>query len=404
MKHSLLACGVAVSLLAATACSGSGNGSHDSGAYVSAPLAPTPTSASYLAQIRERDQQTIAYADRLAAHAPRIAGETPFTGTPPKDLRGPDETIGVGNLVTHARYWTVPGTPDAVYRALEKTYAAGLRLTGHGLPSSRAEEPAGQGFLHWDPTHSPSYIADVELYVEMEQLSPGRVIVAAFGEAAAHPVRVAAETIPVAASHVVVTKTRHTLKAAVHSARTISFTPAASRALTAAFNASPTHPPVACVGGIGPSWSFRIIIRSAGHTWKVQYPGSSCFGLSVVRDDLSLTDLEPTVEFQRILRLAFLVDRGLIHGHLLAVGGPAGSRPAHIYGHLTLTRHGQVVVHRRTDGAGAFSFSAPSGTYTLRGGSAYAKVDGHHDRCVAPDAVVVRPNRATETNIYCQFR
>jgi hypothetical protein len=124
----------------------------------------------------------------------------------------------------------------------------------------------------------------------------------------------------------------------------------------------------------------------------------------VVRDGLSLTGLEPTAEFQRILRLAFLVDRGLIHGHLLGVGGPARSRPAHIYGHLTLARDGRVVAHRRTDGAGAFSFSAPRGTYTLRGGSAYAKVNGHHDRCVAPHAVVVRPNRATEANIYCQFR
>jgi hypothetical protein len=395
---------VAAVLLAGTAgCTGGSTAAPEpTGGHVP-ETAPTPTSRSYATKVQERDRQTIAYADGLAANAPRIANEDPFTGKPPKDISNADETIGVSNLVIRAHYWTAPGTPDKLYRALKKIHTPGLRLTGHGLPSSPAVNPPGQGFLHWDPTHPPSYIADVELYVEMEQLTRGRVIIAAFGEAAAHPVRFPAETISLPSS-VVATKSIHTMRGEVQSERSISFTPEQARAFTNAFNASPTSPPGTCIGGIGPRWMYRTVIRSDGHTWKLSYPGSSCFGVGVERDDQSLNNLQPSVEFRRILRLAFLVDRGIVHGHLLAVGGPTGTSPAHIYGHLTLSQDGRTIIHRRTNGAGAFSFSAPTGRFTLTGGSSYVKVDGHDERCAAPHDVIVRANQETTANIYCQRR
>lgn len=315
----------------------------------------------------------------------------------------PDETIGVGNLIVRSRYWTVPGYADQVYRWLRRSSAPGLRVTGYGRPSSRAEDVPGRGFVHFDPQRFPSFIDSGELYVEMEPGSAGHTVIGAFAEVVPHPVRPTSETIPVAGTSVAVTKVSGQPQKP-RSQRTIRFDRAMSEAFTRAFDQTGTSPPGTCIGGIGPSISYRIDITSGAHTWQLSYPGSACEDIAVQRDGRQLNNVETNVQFRRMLRLAFLVNRGVVHGHLLAVGGPAGAHPAHLYGSVSLTAPRGASFHHRTNGIGGYSFSAPVGTYRLSGSSSHFKIDGRRGLCRAPHKVVVRANRATHVNIYCSRR
>ncbi|HVY09801.1 MAG TPA: hypothetical protein VHB18_06635 [Mycobacteriales bacterium] len=371
-----------VALAATTACSSSGS---------------TGTSRT------DRQRAAVTYAQQLADSAPRIAGERPFTGTPPKDLRHVDETIGVSNLVVRARYWTAPGSLRHVYESLSNATPAGFRLTGYGDPTSQAEDVAGRGFLHFDPVSPPPYIDATELYVELEAGTGGRTIIAAFGEAAAHPIRTAAETIPVADSKVTILR-RH-LGRPGGIVRTVRLDAAHSAAFVRAFNASPVRAPGVCVGGIGPALGYQITIVSGGRTWQISYPGgANCGGFGVLLGKESLPDLEVPDAMRRLINDDYLGGKAYIDGSLGAVGGPdrSGLRPFR-HGTVMAMSKGRVVAQASVVGQlGRFELEVPPGRYTLIGHS--PNYESGRGVCNGYRPVTVEPNRSTAVNVLCQER
>jgi hypothetical protein len=298
----VLGCGIALTVICGCSTSDTATVTHPG------PARPAPiTSAEYAAQSRYRTQQAAAYAERLAAATPRVPREQPLTTPPPVNLQNPDETIGVGTLVVRARYWTAPGSADAVYRELKRARTAGLRVSGYGLPSSLAEDRPDRGFVHFDPDHFPSVIQGGELYVEMEALTPGRTIIAAFAEVYPDPVRQADETIPVIGSRVVVMRERRTYPTPEVLGR-VSLDAVRSEAFVRAFDLAPPEAPATCIGGLGPTIGYAATITAGGRTWQLTYPGSvsNCGAIGVALGKQQLPDVQPTAALRHLLAVDYM--------------------------------------------------------------------------------------------------
>lgn len=367
-------------------------------------IAPTPTSASYVAQVKARARATAAYAEQLAGRAPELPGERPFTATPPRNLRKANETIGISNLVVRSRYWTSPDSPHAVYLALKHATPTGLRLTGYGDPAISGDDAPGRGFVHFDPTSRPSFIEGDELYVEMEPSGHGGTVIAAFGEAYAHPVRFAAEHISPSGSTVTAKwpQLAHG-KVVAHPSETPSQSQA--QAVIRGFNQSGVASPSTCLGPFRLAGDvLTIVIRSAGHAWTLTYPGTSCEGLGVTRDGVQFPALDPDPAYLHLLRV-LSHSGGYAVGHLLVVGGPSPGPPRGISGTASLLQGGQLVDTTHTRNAqGYFLLSAQPGSYTLSGSSIHFTVNGKPGKCAATHPVVIRTDEKTHADIYCQLR
>ncbi|HEX3707134.1 MAG TPA: hypothetical protein VHV76_10930 [Mycobacteriales bacterium] len=349
-----------------------------------------------------RQRATIAYTTALAGRAPQVVGEVPLTTAPPLNLQHPDETIGVGNLVVRARYWTAPGSPDSVYRSFKRSAVAGLKLTGYGRPSSSAEDLQGRGFVHFDPTSTPSYVDASELYVEMESGANGRTVIAAFGEVAPHPIRIAAETIPVSRSTVTITRRRTERPSGT--VRSVALDAQQSEVFVRAFNTSPVRSG-GCIGGTGPAFGYVIAIVSGSRTWQVTYPGgANCGGFGVMIGTQSLPDLEPTGQMRHLINDDYLRGKGYIEGSLGAVGGPTASGLRGLErGTVMVIKAGQVVARTTVEGQlGNFELEVPPGRYTLTGRS--PKYEGGHGVCRGYKAVTVKPDGSAYVNVLCQER
>jgi hypothetical protein len=387
---------IGAALAASAACSATSttDGNHEA--------APNYTAADVL-------HNTIAYAEQLAARTPQVTAEQPFTGTPPSNLAKPDETIGVGDLVVRSRYWTAPGTADHVYREIKNSTPADLRVTGHGLPSLRAEDVPGRGFLNFQDLNPPTFIAGGELYVEMESLRGGTTIIAAFGEAFAHPVREAAEQIVAAGATATaqwpeIRTSRANLLGTVVARRTETLTADQTDALSDAFNGSPVADATGeCSGGLRLANSeLTVTIRSAGKTWRLVYPGS-CGSLSVVRDGKTLPSLDPDAAFLQLLEVLAHND-GTVTGHLLLVGGISGTTPSPAQGEITATSGGTIAAQIHTGPGGRFTLNVQPGRYSLSATSRNYWINGKPGRCLGNRVVTVRTNKTTSADVYCQRR
>lgn len=365
-------------------------------------VAPTPTSASFVGAVKARQRAAVAYAAHLAASAPQLPGEKPFTATPPENMRHVDETIGVGNLVVRARYWIVRGSPHDVYEALSGAPPAGFRLTGYGDPTSRAEDVAGRGFVHFDPITPPSYIDSCELYIEMEAGTNGHTIIASFGEASAHPIRTPAETIPAAGSKVTVMRERTIRPAEI--VNRVPLDAADSAAFVHAFDTSPVRAPGVCIGGIPGPYAYRIVIVSGGRTWQITYPGgANCGGFGVRLGTESLPDLEPSTTMRHLIVADYLGGDGFISGSLGTVRGSDDGLHALKQGTVTAVRNGRAVALASVVGQmGVFELEAPPGRYTLTGTS--PKYEGGAGVCHGYKAVTVRANQSVSVKVLCPLR
>lgn len=366
---------------------------------VTHPGLPMP---SYATQVAERNRATIAYAAQLAGRAPHLPGEKALS-TPPSDLKTPDARIGVDNLTVRSRYWTVPGSPDSIYRALKRAATPGLRLSGWGRPSSPAEEVAGRGFVYFDPTSPPSYVDDAELYVDMEAGSTGQTIIASFSEVAARPVRLAAETVPVAGSKVMVTRIR--VDRPVRTIRSVALGSEQSAAFVRAFNAAPVRAPGTCIGGIGPSYTYRVAIVSGARTWNLGYDGvADCDALSVTSNGQALPELDYSPALLQLIATDYLDGKGFIEGSLGTVGGPdRDSLHAVHTGTVTAISHGRVLARSSVAGQlGNFELEVPPGQYTLTGSS--PSYEGGRGVCRGYKSVTVRSNRSASVNVLCEVR
>lgn len=367
--------------------------------------AGTSTTPSDAAQ--SRSQATIAYAEHLAASTPQVSGEQPFTGTPPANLAKPDETIGVGDLVVRSRYWTAPGTADQVYRELRNSTTEDLRVTGYGLPSLRAEDMPGRGFLNFQDLDQPDFIAGGELYVEMEATKPGTTIIGAFGEAYPHPVREAAERIvpsgAIAKARWAVLRTdRANPFGKVVAHRTDTLTPGQTSELVDAFNdTSVADPTGTCSGPLrAPGSNLTVTVISAGQTWRLVYPGS-CGSLSVARDGHALPSLNLGTAFLQLLEVLAHND-GTVTGRLFLAGGPSGDALTPAPGEITATGMTDEQIH--TGPGGRFLLSLQPGHYSVTGVSPAYQINGNPGTCVARNRVTVRTNKTTHVNVYCQRR
>lgn len=249
-----------------------------------------------------RQSLTGAYALQLAERSPRVPGEHRLTGAVPPNLRKPDETIGVPDLVVRARYWTAPGSPDHVYRLLKQSSPPGLRLTGYGLPSSPAEDLAGRGFVHFDPRSAPPYIQGEELYIEIEPAPNGGTVIAAFGEAYAAPLRSPTEHIDVSGSTVTANwpELRDGKVVAHH---TSALKPATAKAVITGFNSSQVADnPYGCFGPFIPAGDLlTLTIRDGTLVWKLVYPGTGCLDVSVTLGGHQLAAIQPNTRFRGLL-------------------------------------------------------------------------------------------------------
>ncbi len=402
---------IGIALVGIAACSGgSAAGHRTAGGNLPGVVVPSPTSAAYAAQVRARRQATVGYAQRLAARAPRLAGERPYRDEVPHDLRAPDETIGAADLVIRSDYWTVPGGADHVYRLLKHATPAGLRLTGYGLPSSAAEGVAGRGFVHFDPDSLPAYIQGGELYIEMQDAGRKRTIIAAFGEAYSHPVRIPTEHILPAGATARARWPRFALdpkasfgKVVAHPSETLTRDQVA--AVIDGFNASPvTNAPQVCLGGYRANGDeLTVTIRSAGHTWVLGYPGTSCYDISVTRDGVSFPALQPLPALRHVLAVLKHAD-GNVAGHLYAVGGPDDDAPLPLPGTITLSTNGKAAATVHTRDHGYFLLPAPPGTYTATATSRRYNIDGHPGLCRSEHPVTVSTETTARIDIYCQLR
>jgi hypothetical protein len=400
---------VALVLAAAAACSSS-----STPASRGAPplvVAPTPTTKAYVAQTQQRDRATAAYAGRLAGRAPQAPGEKRLTTAPPHNLLQPDETIGADDLVVRHRYWTAPGNADAVYHALKHSAVAGLRLSGYGLPSSRAEDRPGRGFLSFELLDLPAYLEGGELYIELEPGLRGGTVVAAYSEVYAHPVRTADEHIPLPVSKVTPRWPRLATghpdtfaKVAAHPLETV--TPTQTTALVDDFNTSPVaSSPDVCSGPLQAAGDqLDVSITSAGVRWELTYPGTSCEDLAVTRDEVQLPALAPDPAFRRLLEV-LAHDAGYVAGQIIEIGGPAGAAPTPITGTATLRADGKLVAIAHTrDAQGHFVLDAQPGDYIAAASSIHYEIDGQPGKCAAEHPVVVRTDETTHANVYCQRR
>jgi hypothetical protein len=323
-------------------------------------------------------------------------------------LEQPNETIGVGDLVVRARYWTVPGSADHAYRLMKRASARGLRVTGYGLPSRSADNSRNRGFLNFQILDLPSFLQGGELYVEMEPYGAGRTIVAAFAEVYAHPVRSAEEHIPLSGATATAKWPKldgDSITGKVTSYGSHGLSQHELKVLIDGFNRSPVADATGiCMGGVRAVGDvLTVTVESDGHVWRLTYP-STCVGLSVTRDGKDMPGLTPDAKLRRLLEVLAHFP-GTVVGTLLEVGGPAGRAATPITGKLTLSVDGHIVSTVETrNRSGHFGLVAQPGRYTLTGTSRHYRVNGRPGTCTARHPVVVRTQQKTHADVYCQLR
>jgi hypothetical protein len=387
---------VGIALTATAACSAASttDGSHE--------LSPVDNAAA-------RAHNTIAYAEHLLSETPAAPGQQPYSGAPPQNLASPDETIGVGDLVVRKRYWTAPGSADSVYQALNMAGFEGRPPSGHGLPSLRAEDQPGRGFLNFAVVDPPSFIQGGELYVEMESLKPGKTIIAAYAEVYAHPVREAIEHISLpgatgTAQWAEIRTTARNLFGRVVARPTETLSPTQVAAFVDGFNMAPLADSTGgCTGGpVRQQGAGLTVAIVSNGTWKLTYPGS-CGALEVTHDGHTLAEIAPDDDFLQLLEVLQHGD-GTLTGRLLLVGGPGGAASSPAQGEITLSADGTTVAQIHTRPDGYFAINAQPGRYLATALSPQYQVDGKPARCVAPHDVTVRTNETVHTNIDCERR
>lgn len=321
----------------------------------------------------------------------------------------PDETIGVGDLVVRKRYWTAPGSADDVYQALTKAGFEGRPPGGHGLPSLRAEDVPGRGFLNFELINQPSFIEGGELYIEMESLKPGTTIIAAYAEVYAHPVRSATEHISLpgatgTAQWAEIRTTARNLFGRVVARPTETLSPTQVAAFVDGFNMAPLADSTGgCTGGpVRQQGAGLTVTIVSNGTWKLTYPGL-CGTVEVTRDGEQLAAIAPDQDFLQLLEV-LQHDDGTVTGRLLLVGGLAAGISSPAQGEVTLSAHGTTVAQIHTRPGGYFAINAQPGRYTATALSPQYQIDGKPARCVAPHDVAVRTNETAHTDIDCQRR
>ena len=81
-------------------------------------------------------------------------------------------------------------------------------------------------------------------------------------------------------------------------------------------------------------------------------------------------------------------------------GGPAGARPQHWSGTISITGHRHATAH--TDGQGHFDVTLSPGRYRITGTS--PSFDSGRGTCTAQGTVRVRPHRITFVRVVCPLR
>jgi hypothetical protein len=349
---------VAVAVVAAAAaCTGGGSaasrGKPATGAVVAGP-------GAFVSQTKQRVVMATAYAELLTRSGPRLPGETTLTPVPTK-LKQPDQTIGANNLITRARYWSVAGSPMHVYAGLKRAPVAHLRLSGFGPVGAGSSDYAQLAYIGTD---FPSYLDDAELYVEIVGAGGGRSDVAAFAEVVPVPVRAANEVIPTTGT-VVIARTR--LRGlGLPPLRQVTLTPAQAAELVAAVNRAPLRPGD-CIGGLGPSFGYRVTVTTRADVWTLAWSGlNNCDSLTVYRGGRLLTEVQTTPALLHLLQTDLLGADGSIDGAFWEVKG--GSLLP-LEGTVTLAAHGHVVATFAVDRQSGYEFIVPPGVYTLTGRS-----------------------------------
>jgi hypothetical protein len=366
-------------------CTDGSSGAH--GKRTAGAEAANPTST------QQRERLAVAYAERLSGNAPQVAGETPLTDVPPK-LAHPDQTIGVSNLITRARYWSVARSPQSLYAALKKAPVAHLRLSGWGRPGA-GSNAANYGDLFYTATELPAYLNAAELYVEILGVGHGRSDIAAFAEVVPYPLRTADEIIPTGAAKVVVTRTR-TASPTGPPLRRVTLSSNQARRFVAAFNAAPIRPPGACMGGLPPPFGYGATITARGVTWRIRW-GGNCNALTVQRQGKPLAEIDTTPTLLHLLRVGLLGSDGSVDGGFWQVRGGA---LLPLDGVVTLSAHGHVIARMATERQGAFEFIVPPGHYTLAGRS--PDFENGTVTCKGQRPVVVRARHSAQVDVRCR--
>lgn len=94
--------------------------------------------------------------------------------------------------------------------------------------------------------------------------------------------------------------------------------------------------------------------------------------------------------------------RGVITGHLLAVGGPAAVAPRPLPGRVEAVGAGATWQDASVTGDGEFRISVSPGTYTMAGTSPL--YNSGHAVCRAQQPATVSAGEAVTVDIYCQER
>lgn len=397
-KARLVLAGFAVTAVTATGCTGG------STAISPPPLPPkSAVSAGYAHREHARTRHATAFAHRIAAYVPRVAGERPLAN-PPQALAKPDETIGVAGLIIESRYWSVPGSPLQVYRAMKRSPAARYRLTGYGRPRPDSDaDPPGSAFLSYADVPAPAYLQVAEVHVEIAPYAAGSVI-ASFAEVAARPIRRAIEQITTHGSSATYTWPHVEHGKVVGQTRGV-VAPALLPTLIREFDRSPVvASPDACFGAFHVAGDdVTVRITSGGDVLTLVYPGTSCDDIAVRRDGQPLAAIAPNARLHGLLRVLLHAD-GVVVGRLLEVGGPPGATPSPEPGKVKLRAGGHTVSTVHPGRSGHFTIEAPPGRYTLSGSTAHYRIDGRRGRCVAGHRVRLVSGRTVHANVSCARR
>jgi hypothetical protein len=383
---------VVAAIAVSSGCSG---GSGEARHRPSATTGGGDESVSYVARTRHRQQLAAAYAERLAAAAPRVGGETTLATVPGK-LSGPEQTIGVGNLVTRSRYWSVRGSPQQIYAGLKRASVSRLALSGYGPPGA-GSNAANFADLSYDDTAFPSYLSDAELYVEVLGVAGGRSDIAAFAEVVPFPFRQANETIPADGSKVVLERTRLRRSPAAP-LRRVTLSSARAGSLITVFDRARISPPGGCIGGLPPAFGYAAAISSAGHRWRISWTGlGNCDRLSVQRDGRPLPDVETPPALLRMFAAGLAGGDGFVDGGFWRVSG--GSLLP-LAGTVTLSSRGHPVARFVVSRQDGFEFIVPPGRYLLSGRS--PGFDNGTVACSGQHPAVVRADRFTRDDVRCR--
>jgi hypothetical protein len=240
----------------------------------------------------QRRREAAAVARRILRETPHIRGEK-RTSDLPKNLRQANQTIGVGNLLTRKRYWTVALTAHQTYRRLKAAHVRHLHLSGWG------DVRPGEAQLYYDAKALPRTMSEADEFIEIHGHG-SRTIVAAFAQVVPHPVRLAAEQMTV--SDVSGTLRRTTYHYGRHqhqTTKTYPLTTPQATQIARLFNRLPAAPPGSCFSGLQ-SEADRVTLSAGGVSWVLNYP-ADCAGVDVQRAGQQMPELDTTVPFRNLL-------------------------------------------------------------------------------------------------------